>query len=157
MYDKCLLNKDGSPSELYEYVQNINGEVGSMSSAFLTYRWERTEGFTDYSDGNGCTAIGMLSGTGSFGDRKYVSSVESNGDLLVGCFSDEKGGEGYMLVNFSLQEKSKQEVTISLKNTSYIAVYGGISKESGTLVQCKDGQYTVVLEPGEGKFIVPLV
>lgn len=157
LYDKCLLNQDGSPSELYEYAQKINGEVGSMSSAFLAYRWDRTEGFTDYSDGNGCTAIGLLAGTGGFGDRKYVSAVESGGDLLVGCFSDEDGGEGYMLVNFSLQEKERREVTVSLKNASYIAVYGGISKENGALVKCKEGQCTVALEPGEGKFIVPLV
>ena len=115
LYDKCLLNQDGSPSELYEYAQKINGEVGSMSSAFLAYRWDRTEGFTDYSDGNGCTAIGLLAGTGGFGDRKYVSAVESGGDLLVGCFSDEDGGEGYMLVNFSLQEKERREVTVSLE------------------------------------------
>ena len=62
-----------------------------------------------------------------------------------------------MLVNFSLQEKKRVEAVVSLKNASYIAVYGGISKENGALVKCKEGQCTVALEPGEGKFIVPLV
>ncbi len=156
MYDYCLLNQDGTPSDLYYYAQKVNAEAQSLAPALLSYKWKKSFGYTDTSDFNGSVAIAMLGEKADFSDMKFVENMTTNGDTLVGCFESAED-EGYMLVNYCIQDSYTQEITVRLKGGAKgVAVYGGKSKADGTAVMAKDGAVTLSLEPAEGIFIVPL-
>ncbi len=160
MYEKCLLGQDGKPTELYDYAKTVNEEAQSMASAMRAFSWTKTLGITDISDGNGSVSISMMK-KGDYSDRKYLSNVSTKGDILIGCFDGAteltKGDEGYMLVNFCLQDLATQSVTLTLKNdVEYVAVYGGIDKQNASVIKAEKGKITLNIKAGEGLFIVPL-
>ncbi len=156
MYSHCLLNQDGTPSELYYYAQTANAEAQSLASAFLSYKWKKSFGYTDTSDFNGSVAIAMLGEEADFTDMKFVENLTTDGDTLVGCF-ESTDGEGYMIVNYSMQDSDTQQITLKLKGGSRgVAIYGGKSKADGEIVMAKNGVVTLSLDPAEGIFVVPL-
>ncbi len=156
MYAYCLLNQDGTPSELYYHAQKINAEAQSLAPAFLSYKWKKSFGYTDMSDFNGSVAIAMLGEKADFSDMQYVAEVTTNGDTLVGCFEGD-GGEGYMLVNYCVQDSYTQEITLTLKGGAKgVAIYGGKDKAAGEVIKAKNGAVTLTLEPAEGLFVVLL-
>ncbi len=156
MYDYCLLNQDGTPSDLYYCAQKVNAEAQSLASAFLSYKWKKSFGYTDTSDFNGSVAIAMLGEQADFSDMQYVEELTTNGDTLVGCF-EGADGEGYMLVNYCIQDSYTQQITLKLKGgAAGVAIYGGKSKADGTVIMAENGAVTIALEPAEGLFVVPL-
>ncbi len=156
MYAYCLLNQDGTPSELYAYAQKINGEAQTLAPALLSYKWKKSFGYTDTSDFNGSVAIAMLKEQADFTDMQYVENMTTNGDTLVGCF-ESTGGEGYMIVNYCIQDSDTQQITLKLKGGARgVAIYGGKGKADGEVIAAKNGAVTITLEPSEGMFVVPL-
>ncbi len=156
MYEYCLLNQDGTPSELYGFAKKINAESQSLASAYLSYEWKKSFGYTDTSDFNGSVAIAMLGEEADFSDMKYVSDLQTDGDTLVGCFESDEG-EGYMLVNYCIQDSYTQKIELTLKGGSRgVALYGGKDEADGEVIMAKDGTVSISLEPGEGIFVVPL-
>ena len=157
MYKACMLDKDNKPTELYDSVKNVNAELQTFASAFLAYDWVRTFGITDFSDGQGSTAIGLLSEDVDFSDRRYLSSVETTGDCLIGCFEREED-EGYLLVNFRDSRMKEFEVSLTLKGEAdYLAVYGGEgATKDPEIVKANKQVCKITLKSGEGKFVVPL-
>lgn len=160
MYEYCILNPDGSPSPLYGYVKNVNSEISSFSSAILAYKWVKCMGYTDYSDGNGSVALGMLRENADFSDRKYVENLKSDGDCLIGIF-ERPEDEGYMLINYGNPEETEAyDYFVTLKGgATHLAVYGGKGYSGVPEIVGADenGECKLNIEAGEGKFIVPLV
>ncbi len=156
MYAYCLLNQDGTPSELYAYAQKINGEAQTLAPALLSYKWKKSFGYTDTSDFNGSVAIAMLKEQADFTDMQYVENMTTNGDTLVGCFESTEG-EGYMIVNYCIQDSDTQQITLKLKGGARgVAIYGGKGKADGEVIAARNGAVTITLEPSEGMFVVPL-
>ena len=160
MYEYCMLNPDKTPSVLYSYVKEINEEISSFSSAFLAYSWVECMGYTDTSDGNGSVALAMLRTNADFSDRRYVASLASDGDCLIGVFERESD-EAYMLVNYGDPEVTSEYVyCIELKNGALgVAVYGGDGNiGSPEIIRADDnGKCDIKIKAGEGKFVVPLI
>jgi len=140
----------------YYYAKEVNAEIQSFASAFLSYDWVKTVGFTDEKDGE--FAVELLKEKRDFSDRKNVKNVSANGDAIVGCFENEDG-EGYMLVNYSLPSQKKVvEISVTLKKKrGFVAVYGG-ENYSGEpqIIQAENGVVNIKLKAGEGKFITPI-
>ncbi len=156
LYEYCLLNRDGTPSALYGYAQTVNAEAQSLASALLSYKWKKSFGYTDTSDFNGSVAIAMLGEEADLSDMRFLDSITTDGDTLVGCFEGEED-EGYMLVNYCIQESNTQNLTLKLKGGSRaVAVYGGKDQAAGQIIMADGGALTLALEPGEGLFVVPL-
>lgn len=156
MYNACMLDIESKPTTLYEYVKKINTEIQSFAPAFFAYKYVKTFGITN-SGAGGSIPIKMLEEKADFSDRKYIEDIsDSDGHLLVGCFESERG-EAYVLVNYGDPARSfRNEVTIKLKGgAKYIAVYGGEDSEA-KIMKPDSGGITLILNGGEGKYIVPL-
>lgn len=154
MYEKCMLGQDNNPTEIYDYVKNVNAEIQSFSSAFFAFEWIKTVGITkDGTDGN--PAILKLKEEVDFSDRKYLTDVKSSVDAIIGCF-ENGDGEAYMAVNYGQPSKTNDNVVeMNFKNVDYVAVYGGESR-SVDIVKLNGRKFSITLKSGEGKFIVPL-
>ena len=159
LYEYCILNPDGTPSPLYDCVKNVNAEISAFSSAILAYKWVKCMGYTDFSDGNGSVALGMLRENVDFSDRKYVEGLQSDGDCLIGVF-ERPEDEGYMLINYGNPEETEAyDYFVTLKNgATHLAVYGGEGyKGIPEIVKAdKNGKCKLNVKAGEWKFIVPL-
>ena len=44
MYDSCILNQDGTPSDIYYNLQKLHKEIQSFASVILSYDWDKTIG-----------------------------------------------------------------------------------------------------------------
>lgn len=157
LYDYCLLQKDGTPSVLYDYVTNINNEIQSFSSAFLAYHWKKTVGISGDGSGYGDPAIRIMNEKKDFSDCRYLASVETDGNCIIGCF-ENSDGEAYMAVNYGDPETTEAiDILFSYDDCRGVCVYGGTDYSQGpTIVALKNGKCTISLKPGEGKWIVPL-
>lgn len=159
LYEYCMLDQNGRPSVLYDYVKKINREIQSFAPAFLSYTRKKTFGISDFVNGYGNPAIRMMIEQADFSDRRYLSAVETAGDCLVGCFEGE-AGEAYLLVNYGDPE-STDEISLSLRlkgGAAAIGVYGGEDfSVDPVIIEGQKGVCKLTLKAGEGKFIVPLI
>ncbi len=158
-YTRCLLEQDGTPSALYGYAKAVNAEAQSMASALLSYRWEKSVGIQGEGKDNLSFAVGKLANenyaNNHFEGRTGISTVESDGSILVGCFNGTSAeDEGYFLLNFSAENAAT--ATVTLKGSEYVASYGGIAKENGKILQATEGKLSLTLAAGEGIFLVPM-
>ena len=71
---------------------------------------------------------------------------------ITGCFKDDNGRDGFMFVNFSdPYNMNKDDITVNFNDTSLLLVY-----EKGVEKIVYGNTYTFTLEPGEGRFVIPL-
>ena len=111
-----------------------------------------------YGDENFKPELYAMNTLPDFSDRRYVSDVATAGNCLVGCF-DREEDEAYMLVNYGYPDETDPiEVTVTLKGgATHLAVYGGEGFTGAPEVLAgRGGRVTLTVDPGEGKFIVPL-
>jgi hypothetical protein len=91
-------------------------------------------------------------------DNKHIEKAISSTDLVISKFTSEEYGEAYMLVNYALSDKPTNVATITFKDCSKIAIYGGKGFD-GTpkIVELdEENKYRFEFEYGEGAFVVPI-
>ncbi len=161
-YNYCILNPDGTPSKLYDYVKEINGEVQKFASAVLAYDWDRSIGFSGTEEQTfrmSWIEYDENLEKATFNDAKHFENATSTQDLVVSRFVSEEYGESYMFVNFSETVDKNNAVKATLRDCGAVAIYGG-EDYSGTpeIVNLdENGNFTLELAYGEGVFIVPLI
>lgn len=157
MYEHCILNQDSTPNEMYYWIQSIHKEIQSFSNVILAYEWDsiitrNPVGFSSNTD-----MMQMLDR--EFENAKHFQKAISSSDLAISRFTSEKYGEAYMLVNYALSDKPTNVATITFKDCSKLAVYGGKGFD-GTpkIVELdEENKYRFEFEYGEGAFVVPIV
>lgn len=161
MYTACLLDQDNNPTDLYNYVKEINAEIQSFAAAFNSYSFTKCMAVCvqTYGADNFKSELYAMNTPLDFSDRRYIADIETEGNCLVGCF-DRAEDEAYMLANYGYPDETDPiELTITLKGgATHIAVYGG-DGYSGTpeVIAAQDGKVTLSIAPGDGKFVVPLL
>ncbi|MBQ2933972.1 MAG: hypothetical protein IJE02_05130 [Clostridia bacterium] len=161
-YNYCVLNEDGTPSVLYDYVKEINAEVQMFADSVLAYDWDDAlvVSGTDIKSLRGsCLQYNPV----DFKYKKFDNAahyVGSQGtqDILVSHFLSEKYGEAYMFVNIAVDNGVPNNVIAEFKDCGAIAVYGG-ADYSGTpeIIELdENGKVSLDFEYGEGAFIIPL-
>ena len=155
MYEHCILNQDSTPNEMYYWVQDINKEIQSYSSAILAYDWDTTT----VVNGSGVSSNGdiftmMLN---EFENPKYYESGIAVKDFVISRFVSEEYGEAYMLVNYGPKDETNL-ATITFKNCEKIAIYGGkgFDGEPEIYELDEEGKFVKEFEYGDGVFVVPL-
>ncbi len=155
MYSTCMVDKDGKPTKLYYYVQNINQELNALSNVALAYDYVGATGVTKTGE-KGSMALRMLSKVNDFTDFTYVQAMETSSELVVSSNKSEKG-EGYMLVHYADPVLNKSaEISLTLKDTKYLAVYKGVETPK-IMTANAERKINLTLQAGEGIFVVPLV
>ena len=137
-------------TDAYYAVKEINHEIQKFDHVFLKFNWE------------GTTAIAKKDTEMSLpltyiDDYKSprIKDVKASEEAIIGCMKDEKGYDGFMIVNATDPALDKtSSVTVNFnKATKALAYIEGTE----TTIDLKDGTYTFELKAGEGVFVIPIV
>ena len=154
-YYNAPVNIDGTKTALYGYITNVNKEVLNWDHVYLRYEWE------------GTAAINGKNGDlyGLFFDLKYaaypdgiagIKNIASDEDVLCGIFRDAGGNKGFMLTNASNPcEKRTASVTVQF-DREYKGAQVFEKGKPRVINLDSRGKAVIELEPGEGKFVIPL-
>ena len=134
--------------------QTVNTELKAFEHILLSYEWE---GVMKSIGSDAQTTAGknnFASAKNWIKQHDGIKSISSTEDAIVGVFKDDKGYDGFMLVNFAdpLHDRTN-DVTIQFRGATRAMV---CAKGEQQIVDLTDGAYVVTLEPGEGQFIIPL-
>ena len=156
----CYLN--GKPTVIYDRVKQVNGEVRAWDQVYTSFEWQGV--ITRCSSSVNDTAFRLLQSVAEDenllvspilepADTQLVRSLETDGDILLGYFTDEAGNEGYMLTNYAETQSGEPCTTkIAFAGCSGAYVYeNGVKRE----VPLTGGVLELTLEAGGGAFIVP--
>ena len=157
-YNYCILDPENQPSALYGYVKDIHKEIQSYADVILSYKWDSVIGSNPVGFSSNMDMSHLLL-ENEFTDTKHFEHVLSSTDLVVSRFVSEKYGEAYMLVNYALKDVANNVVTMTFKDCSKVAVYGG-KGFNGTpkIIELdEENKCRFEFEYGEGAFVVPMV
>ena len=156
IYEHCILNQDSTPNEMYYWLQDIHKEIQSFSSVILAYDWDSIIATNPVGFSSNMDMMAMLDR--EFENAKHFEKAISSSDLAISRFTSEKYGEAYMLVNYDVKDKPNNIATVTFKDCSRLALYGGKGFD-GTpkIVELdEEGKYRFEFEYGEGVFVVPI-
>ena len=157
----ALVDENGNRTEVYDRVEAVSLEVSAWKDVYHAFSpgWIGTLGLGG-SHGNVNGMFRRLKYEIPVADMDAVTSIVSDEDVLVGYFKDERRNNGFMLTNGSAPTGATKDVSASA-TLEFETKYSGVQvfeKGVPTIYDLgKDGKLTVTLEPGEGKFLIPLV
>lgn len=141
-------------TDVYYSAQAVHQELFKFDHVLLSFDWQGVliNSVTEGTDTEIClqNAIGVLP------QHERIKSVESNRDLLIGCFKDENNYDGFLVVNFDdtvPYNQLKNNVTIEFAHAKQAVVYVHGEEQ---VVELKSNTYTCTLLPGEAFFIIPI-
>lgn len=136
-------------TDAYYAVKAANEEIKKFDHVFMKFDWEGTTVLT----GKNKTLTTALKLAGNYQSPR-IASAEATDDTIIGCMKDEKGYDGYMIVNATDPgQKCSDKVTVEFKEASKAIAY--INGEEQTITP-KNGKFTFELEPGAGVFVIPI-
>ncbi len=154
VYDAMVMYPEelgGKPvkTDCYYAVQAMNEELKKFDHVFLKFDWEGCMAVTP----EGKEPSAMLACVEDY-ESPRIKEVSATEEALVGCLKDEKGYDGYFLVNATDPgKKLSNSVTVTFREATSAICY--IEGEEKT-VELKDGSYTFDLKEGEGVFVIPV-
>lgn len=148
--------KTGEYTWEYEAAKQVNNEVHAMEDAYMAYDWEGTM-FKNANEMYDNQLFANLTSPMESHDRmEFVSCTQ---DVMAGVFkakdADSIAQDAFMLVNVTdPSENLDCEVTVQFKDAKALLMYR--FGEEKVVDLANDGTYTFKLEPGEGRFVIPL-
>lgn len=149
-----LINlQDGTYNYTYDMVKTVNNEVHAFEDAYLNFDWQGIMCFSSKSASQINLAFRNVSNKLESHDR--IAEVKLTQDAIIGTFTDDKGQDAFMLVNYNDPFYDlDNEVTIKFNDAKGLLMYRFGQKHVVPLNE--DGTYTFKLYPGEGRFIIPI-
>lgn len=134
----------------YYYAKEANAELHKFDHVYLSFDYLGT--MPIYAS-SGTVCNGFVAIRNKLKEIEGVKSIEAEEPAIVGSFRDKEDNIGLMITNYT-------EPTDEISNTVTVKFDSGITKAR---VYCKgepldyrvkDGTLTLVLEPGEGVFVI---
>ena len=149
-------SRTGEHTWIYDAAKQVHGEVHAMDNAYMAYDWDGVM----YKNANEMVENQLfmnLESPKESHDRMQIVSCTQ--DVMAGIFEakevDNEAQDAFMFVNVSEpSELLDNEVTVKFENATALLMYRFGEEKVVTLG--KDGLYTFKLEPGEGRFVIPL-
>lgn len=160
--DFALLNckdydEEGNPgvyNYTYDLAKTVNNEVHAFEDAYLAYKWDGImfKNAKDYARNYAFTFIDDE----AIKSHPRVSFKECTEDAIMGTFKNkENGDDAFMLVNYvDPYFQKNNEVTLHFNDARGLLMYRMGQRMVVDLPE--SGDYTFVLYPGEGRFIIPI-
>ncbi len=138
-----LITYEGEQTPVYSIVQATNRGIHAMKGVYLSYT---QDGFL--TSGLSEEMVSALSEELVHDSYDMVEKLESDGQILAGCFRED-GKKGLYIMNFERTGESERSVAIRLNRNCSYQVWG-----TEGLEQAGTGEaVTVSLLPGEGCFV----
>ncbi len=142
---------DGTPNNVYGFVQTANSYVKAFEKVLLDYDWKGVY-FTGASNSSYDSGVNAPVNQLAL-NQTCISAASSTTDTLYGVFEKDNGSQAIMAVNISLPTKGYTDnVSMTFRNATKAIVYYQGVKNVVTL----SGSYSFTLAAGEGMFIIPL-
>jgi len=140
----------GVKTDCYYAVQAMNKELEKFDHVMLNFDWQGTMAVAP----EGKTKSAVLSKIADYKNER-IKKVSVSEETIIGCLKDDKGFDGYMIVNATEpSEKKTDEVTVSFYKATKALAYINGEEQTITL---KDGSYTFKIGAGQGVFVIPIV
>ena len=146
-------------TETWYEAQRVNKELLSFDHVLLSFDWKgvlASRGTDAQTTAGDCfeEAKQMLL------KHDRISSINSTEDAIIGCFSNEKGYDGFLAVNFSDPAKKRNnEMSIDFAHAKKLVVYSK-NKDTGlmekSIVKLENGNYKTTIGYGDAEFIIPI-
>lgn len=149
-------SKTGEHSWIYEAAKEINNQILAMDHAYLAYKWDGVM----YKNADDTVENPLFMNLAAPRTSHYrMEIVSCTQDVLAGIFeaksADNTAEDAFMFVNATEpSELLDSEVTVKFEDARALLMYR--LGEEIVVDLDKDGTYTFVLEPGEGRFVIPL-
>lgn len=149
-------SKTGEHTWIYDATKEVNNQILAMDHAYLAYKWDGIM----YKNADDMVEnplfMNLEAPRASHHRMEIVSCTQ---DVLAGVFeakkADNEAEDAFMFVNASEPSQLlNSEVTVKFENASALLMYR--LGEEIVVDLDEDGTYTFVLEPGEGRFVIPL-
>ena len=147
---EAMLFDDGTPSPAYGFVRDAVRELRSLEKEYLKY---------DFRGVRCCAPAGER--VAAFDKiRKYqaeeivgLREVTVTGNTLVSQFTDEAGKHAYLFVNYGMPSLSESNrVTAAFDRAREAVVFANGDRNAMPL---ENGKITLLLDPGQGVFVIP--
>ena len=153
----AFIDFNGKRTAVFDAVKTANLEVRAWENVYMNFEWEGTAGIIG-SHGRLNLMLYALEYSLFKDEIDGVNNIVSTDDILCGVFKDAEGRPGYMLTNATnpYEEKSAA-VTVGFdEEYKGVIVYEkGVPRD--VIGLDKNNKVKVDLEPGEGKFLIPLM
>ena len=145
----------GAPTAQYYRVQNVTGEIRAWEHVYMNFNWHGTAVAYSGTIPAIFSNINQRANVNAIGGMTAAAVGSSSQQALIGQFTDAAGYKAFMLVNASRPGAS---VTANVSCT-FESQYGGLlvyAKGVPSFIGLNSGQARISLEPGEGKFVIPV-
>ena len=149
-YDAII--KNGQKTQLYDDIKSVHADVRAWEHVYLSFEWEGIAAI----ESGGLNELFFLIPDKTAKDKiPGIKKIANSQDMLVGIFKDADGNRGYMLTNGTNPWQAKSaSAEITFDGYDGVQVW---EKGAPRVVNLdKDGAAVIELEPGEGKFLIPL-
>ncbi len=148
--------KNGEYTWVYDAAKQVNNEIHQMEDAYMAYDWAGTM-FKNADEMVDNQLFANLTSPLEKHERMEIKSCTN--DVMAGVFTakekDNEAQDAFMFVNVTdPYEKIDSEVTVKFEDAKELLMYRYGEKKIVKLGG--DGTYTFKLEPGEGRFVIPL-
>ena len=149
-----LINlQDGTYNYTYDLAKKVNNEVHAFEDAYLHYDYEGVMCFSALPAGQ--INANFRSIAQKMTSHPRIGKVTMTEDAIISAFKDNEGNDAFMLLNYNDPWFNLDNtVTVQFKDAKGLLMYR--FGEEYVVPLNKDGTYTFVLYPGEGRFIIPL-
>jgi hypothetical protein len=138
-------------TQVYYDVQKLNGYVAALENAYMDFDWQGVLVKEGTESANIDVFTKIKYDLESYDGIKEYSSTEN---LLIGCFKDMDGYDGYMITNYSDPNDMKEGmVDIDFGDKTRAIVYKDGVKYVVDLI---DGHYKTTIGKGAGHFVIPV-
>ena len=148
----AIVDINCQPTYRYYAAKTVNNEVHAFENVYTSFKWDNYMVF-EGDPMHPCEAFNYLEEPLETHDR--IKKVKVSQDTVIGTFKDAENRDGFMIVNYSDPYFDKiDDVTVTFNNAAALLMYRYGQKIVVPLNA--DGSYTFKLEPGEGRFVIPL-
>ncbi len=155
----AMIDREGNPTPIYDAAKKANLELRNFEHVYMQFDWKGVFTYDKIKEANPkrayecfSTIFDML----SVDDVASLDGVYGSENTLFGYFGDEKGNDGFMVVNYNDPQNVKSNNVTMNFNAQYgynkAIVYVGGEKT------VKDISYNTLdlqLGAGEGVFVIP--
>lgn len=148
--------KNNTYTWMYDAAKQVNNEIHQMEDAYLAYQWDGVM----YKNADPLYDNQLFANLTTPMESHDRMSIEScTNDVLAAVFKAKdqnfSAQDAFMFVNATEpSEKKPSEVTVKFKKAGRILMYR--YGEQIVVPLASDGSYTFKLQPGEGRFVIPL-
>jgi hypothetical protein len=155
VYAPGIIDRNGEKTDIYGYAKTVNNEIHAWEKTYMNFvsGWE---GVAAVNAGMMNAGFMYLKNSLDIEEVAGIKDIAADEDLLVGVFKDAAQNKGFMVTNASNPLDNKYAKFTVQFDSGYKGVQVFEKGEPRIIELDKNGGAAIELEPGEGKFLIPL-